>query len=369
MKECSVALLPPDVELESKVVLKKAASAHRYLAELKGLVASIPNENILIHTLSLQEAKDSSEIENIITTHDELYKAELFSGVIGNPAAKEVSRYSSALKYGFACVHQEKLLTINHILEIHKELEQNDAGIRRLPGTSLKNDKTGEIIYMPPQNYGDIVHLLNNLEQFINHDDISDVDPLIKMAVIHFQFESIHPFYDGNGRTGRIINILYLVDKGLLDIPVLYLSRYIIQNKADYYRLLQETRMTGDWEPWLLYMLDGIESTAKQTIQTVKEIKQLMMAYKSRLRNKLPKIYSQDLLNLLFRHPYTKIDAVKDELQVSRLTATRYLNLLTEHNFLRQQKVGKYNYYINPSLFDLFMDISNETPPNGKNYG
>jgi len=357
MKESSVALLPPDVELESKVVLKKAASAHRYLAELKGLVASIPNENILINTLSLQEAKDSSEIENIITTHDELYKAELFSEFIGNPAAKEVSRYSSALKYGFSCIYKEKLLTINHILEIHKELEQNDAGIRKLPGTSLKNDKTGDIIYMPPQNHGDIVHLLNNLEQFMNNDDMIDVDPLIKMAVIHFQFESIHPFYDGNGRTGRIINILYLVAKGLLDIPVLYLSRYIIQNKADYYRLLQETRMTGDWEPWLLYMLDGIETTAKQTIQTVKKIKQLMMAYKHRLRNELPKIYSQDLLNLLFRHPYTKIDAVKDELQVSRLTATRYLNLLTEHDFLQKQKVGKHNYYINASLFDLFMEV------------
>jgi len=357
MKESSVALLPPSVELESKAVLKKTASAHRYLAELKGLVASIPNENILINTLSLQEAKDSSEIENIITTHDELYKAGLFSAFMGNPAAKEVNRYATALKHGFSYVQKEKLLTMNHILEIHKELEQNDSGVRTLPGTALRNDQTGKIIYMPPQNHDNIIQLLNNLEQFINHDDMLDVDPLIKMAVIHLQFESIHPFYDGNGRTGRIINILYLVAKGLLDIPVLYLSRYIIQNKADYYRLLQETRMTGDWEPWLLYMLDGIETTAKQTIQTVKKIKQLMMAYKHRLRNELPKIYSQDLLNLLFRHPYTKIDAVKDELQVSRLTATRYLNLLTEHDFLQKQKVGKHNYYINPSLFDLFMEV------------
>jgi len=360
MKEMVLALLPPDVDLESKVVLRKVASAHRYLAELKGLVASMPNENILINTLSLQEAKDSSAIENIITTHDELYKAELFSEFVGNPAAKEVSRYSAALKQGFSRIQKEKLLTVNHILDIHKTLEQNESGIRVLPGTALKNDQTGEIVYTPPQKHDDIVRLMNNLERFINDNAFCDVDPLIKMAVIHLQFESIHPFYDGNGRTGRIINILYLVAQGLLDIPVLYLSRYIIQNKSAYYRLLQETRSSDDWEAWLLYMLDGVETTAKQTIRIVEHINTLMMTYKHRLREVLPKIYSQDLLNLLFCHPYTKIDAVKNELQVSRLTATRYLNLLTEHDFLHKHKIGIRNYYVNALLFNLFMDIPDQ---------
>jgi Fic family protein len=357
MKESSIALLPPDVELESKAVLRKVASAHRYLAELKGLIASIPNESILINTLALQEAKDSSAIENIITTHDELYKTELFSEFVGSSSAKEVNRYSVALKQGFARVQEDGLLTTNHILDMQKELEQNDAGIRTLPGTALKNDQTGEIIYMPPQNHVEVVQLMNNLERYMNDDTLSDVDPLIKMAVIHLQFESIHPFYDGNGRTGRIINILYLVSKGLLDIPVLYLSRYIIRNKSSYYHLLQETRTSNHWEPWLLYMLDGVETTAKQTIHIVEHIKTLMMACKHQLRSELPKIYSQDLLNLLFRHPYTKIDSVKDELRVSRLTATKYLNQLTEHDFLQKHKIGKYNYYVNLPLFNLFMDI------------
>ncbi|MDX8391132.1 MAG: Fic family protein [Mariprofundaceae bacterium] len=357
MEEMAVALLPPEADLETKAILKKLASAHRYLAELKGLVASIPNENILINTLSLQEAKDSSAIENIITTHDELYKAALFSEFVGSPAAKEVSRYSTALRQGFARVQNEKLLTINHIVDLHQTVEQNASGIRVLPGTALKNDQTDEIIYMPPQKHAKILRLMKNLEQFINDNAFCPVDPLIKMAVIHLQFESIHPFYDGNSRTGRIINILYLVAQGLLDIPVLYLSRYIIRNKSAYYHLLQETRNSGDWEAWILYMLDGVETTAKQAIHIVEDIHAQMMAYKHRLREMLPKIYSQDLLNLLFCHPYTKIDAVKTELQVSRLTATRYLNLLVEHDFLQKHKIGRHNYYVNAALFKLFMNI------------
>ena len=355
MKESIVPLLPPVQDLESKAVLKKAALAHRYLAELKGLVASIPNENILIDTLTLQEAKDSSEIENIVTTHDELYKATLFSKFVGSAATKEVSRYASALKLGFANVQRDGLLTINHVLEIHQELEQNNAGIRSVPGTALRNDKTGDIIYLPPQNHQTILTLLKNLEQFVNDKDFCDIDILIKMAVIHLQFESIHPFYDGNGRTGRIINILYLVSQGLLDIPVLYLSRYIIQNKEGYYRLLQETRESGNWEPWLLYMLDGVEVTAKQTIDLIKNIKQLMMDYKHRIRHELPKIYSQDLINLLFRYPYTKVESVVKEMQVSRLTATKYLNLLVDHGLVEKHKVGRYNYDINMPLFTLFV--------------
>ena len=352
--------LPVDVDLETRAVLKKTASAHRYLAELKGMAATIPNETILISTLTLQEAKDSSEIENIITTHDDLYKSELFSDFITSPAAKEVGNYAAALQKGFAQVRKSRLLTVNHILEIHKELEQNDAGIRKLPGTELKNERTGATIYTPPQNHEDIIRLMSNLERFINDETLTDLDPLVKMAVIHYQFESIHPFYDGNGRTGRIIDILYLVAKGLLDIPILYLSRYIISNKMEYYRLLQEVRNTGDWERWILYMLEGVETTARQTIWLIQSIKKIMMEYKHRIRKELPKIYSQDLLNNLFRHPYTKIEYLQNDLRVSRLTSTKYLQKLTEHGFLNKSKIGRYNYYINQQLMELFMDIPKE---------
>ncbi len=349
--------LPPNTELESRSVLKRLAPAHRYLAELKGMAATIPNEHILINTLALQEAKDSSEIENIITTHDDLYKADLFSDYIRNPAAKEVSRYATALKTAFEQVRQDRLITVNRIIEIHSVLEQNNAGIRKLPGTALRNDRTGEIVYTPPQDHDEIVRLMDNLERFINDDAFCDADPLVKMAVIHHQFESIHPFYDGNGRTGRIINILYLVAKGLLDIPVLYLSRYIIRTKPEYYRLLQQTRETGDWEPWILYMLKGVELTSRQTIWIIQQIKEIMMAYKHRIRTELPKIYSQDLLNNLFRHPYTKIESVQHDLGVSRLTAAKYLERLTEKGFIEKHKIGRYNYYVNRPLMAIFMDI------------
>jgi Fic family protein len=352
--------LPVDVDLETRAVLKKTASAHRYLAELKGMAATIPNETILISTLTLQEAKDSSEIENIITTHDDLYKSELFSDFITSPAAKEVGNYAAALQKGFAQVRKSRSLTVNHILEIHKELEQNDAGIRKLPGTELRNEQTGATFYTPPQNHEDILRLMSNLERFMNDETLTDLDPLVKMAVIHYQFESIHPFYDGNGRTGRIINILYLVAKGLLDIPILYLSRYIISNKMEYYRLLQEVRNTGDWERWILYMLEGVETTARQTIWLIQSIKKIMMDHKHRIRKELPKIYSQDVLNNLFRHPYTKIEYLQNDLRVSRLTATKYLQQLTEHGFLNKSKIGRYNYYINRQLMELFMDIPKE---------
>jgi len=353
----SVKTLPPKAELESKKVLKKLASAHRYLAELKGLVSSIPDQAILINTLALQEAKDSSEIENIITTHDELYKATMFSGASISAATKEVQRYAKALKKGFYFVQEKGLILNTDILKIHEELEQNDAGFRKLPGTELRNEATGKTIYTPPQSHDEIVSLMGNLEQFINDDDMCDVDPLIKMAVMHIQFETIHPFYDGNGRTGRILNILYLVNKGLLDIPVLYLSRYITQNKSDYYKLLQKTRETDEWEDWIYYMLEGIESTAKQTIYLVRGIKDLMMDYKHRIRSELPKIYSQDLINNLFQHPYTKIEFLEKDLNISRITARKRLEILTEHGFLEKQKFGKYNYYINVPLMKIFKNV------------
>jgi Fic family protein len=349
-----LAPLPPlhrDL-LETAPILRKAALAHRYLAELKGVSSSIPNEGILINTLSLQEAKDSSAIESIITTNDELFKDELFPEFATSAAAKEVRNYASALRTGFVNVQRSQLLTANSILDIHAELEKNRAGFRRLPGTELKNEQSGEIVYTPPQEYANIVSLMNNLEQFINNDAVLEIDPLIKMAIIHYQFESIHPFYDGNGRTGRIINVLYLVLKGLLDIPVLYLSRYIIRTKQDYYRLLQAVRDRDAWEEWILYILTGIEQTSRQTIRMVQEIKEALKMYKHRIRAE-HKFYSQDLINNLFFHPYTKIEFVERDLKVSRMTATKYLEMLTRDGFLKKEKIGRCNYYINVALCDL----------------
>ena len=344
--------LPIEKDIETKKVLKKLASAHRALAELKGVVSTIPNENILINTLGLQEAKDSSAVENIITTHDDIYKANLNLDGFKSLNAKEVQNYISALKKGFALISKNKILTNNDIIEIQSELEKNKAGFRKLPGTALKNTTTGETVYTPPQEYAEIVDLMTNLEQFINDDTISDFDPLVKMAIIHYQFESIHPFYDGNGRTGRIINVLYLVMKDLLNLPVLYLSRYIILNKGDYYKLLQEIRETDNWENWLLFMLEAIEQISKETIELIRKIRNLIFEYKKILRDNY-KFYSQDLLNNLFKHPYTKIEFIERDLGVSRITAAKYLNILVKDGLLRKEKLGTGNYYINERLMNL----------------
>ncbi len=347
--------LPPTAELESHAVFRQLASAHRYLAELKGIATTIPNESILISTLTLQEAKSSSEIENIITTHDELYKESLFREQGTNPAANEVNNYAMALRIGFEKVRADQLITVNRLLEIHQVLEQNGAGLRKLPGTELINQRTGQVVYTPPQDHQTIVALMRNLEQFINDDSVQDADPLVKMAVIHYQFESIHPFYDGNGRAGRILNILYLVAQGLLDTPILYLSAYIIRTKDDYYRLLQAVRYDNAWQEWLCYLLKGVEETARESISLITEIKRLMQQYKQHIRTQLPKIYSQDLLNNLFRHPYTRIEFIQRDLNVSRVTATKYLEQLTQEGLVEKHKMGRNNYYINKRLFDLFL--------------
>lgn len=355
--------LPLNKNIETLNIAKKLISAHRALAELKGMVATIPNEAILLSTLPLQEAKDSSEIENIITTHDELFKANIFTDVLSGSAAKEVSRYAQALATGFQLVTDTGLLTNKTIIQIQAELDQNEAGFRTLPGTKLLNDRTGEVVYTPPQDHSQVLSLMDNLEDFINDEEMSDLDPLVKMAVVHHQFESIHPFYDGNGRTGRIINILYMVSKGLLQIPVLYLSRYFIQNRDQYYNSLQSVRDTGDWEPWLLYMLEGVRVTSLQTIEIIEKIRSQMMVFKHRIRTELPKIYSQDLLNNLFRHPYTKIDFIMRDLGVSRITARKYLELLSEARFLQKQKIGRNNFYINEPLLKLFIDPPDLSEP------
>ncbi|GGC42955.1 adenosine monophosphate-protein transferase [Parapedobacter defluvii] len=338
------------------MVLKQLAAAHRYLALLNGRCATIPNENILINTLALQEAKESSAIENIITTHDEVYKAELFESFFNDAAAKEVHRYAQALKHGFQEVRKNKLITQVHIQNIQRTLENNDAGYRRNAGTVLKNERTGEVVYTPPQDHPTIQKLMDNLVHFMNDEEMSGIDALIKMAIIHHRFETIHPFYDGNGRTGRIINILYLVKEDLLTLPILYLSRYIIQYKGDYYRLLQQVREDGDWEPWIIFILKGVEETSKQTLHLIDGIKRLMQAYKNRIRSEFPKIYSQDLLNNLFKHPYTKIEFLEQDIKVTRQTAATYLNKLAEAGLLVKIKIGKSNFYINDPLYNLFSE-------------
>ncbi|MCF8305495.1 MAG: Fic family protein [Ignavibacteriales bacterium] len=343
--------LPLTVDVETKAVLKSLPPAHAALAELKGIASTIPNQIILVNTLGLQEAKDSSAIENIITTHDDLYKSELNLDSLNPLEAKEVQHYISALKKGFELIKTEGFITNNIINEIQKELEGNSAGFRKLPGTVIKNYSTGETIYTPPQNMDEINKLMANLENFINDPSMCDYDPLIKMAIIHYQFESIHPFYDGNGRTGRIINSLYLIIEKLQNLPILYLSNYIIQNKADYYRLLQELRDYENWEEWLLFMIRGIEKTSRETIELIIQIKELMMEYKHKLRDNY-KFYSQDLLNNLFKHPYTKIEFIVNDLNVSRITAANYLNKLAEDGILKKERIGTANYYINEKLFN-----------------
>jgi Fic family protein len=330
----TLTMLPDTDRLETRAVLKQLVAAHRHLAELKGVTATVPNPEILISTLSLQEAKDSSEIENIFTTQDELYRAEVFGGLVKNRAAKEVLRCAVALKAGFEQIRDDRLITTRRIVDFHRELMVDDTGIRRRPGTVIKNQATGEIVYTPPQDANEIKSLLGDLERFVNENSFCAVDPLVKMAIAHHQFESIHPFYDGNGRAGRILNSLYLVATGLLDLPVLYLSGYINAARPDYYRLLQSTHVAGDWEPWLLYIIRGIAITSANTIVRIQKIRKLMRDYEEHMRAELPKIYSQALLKNLFRHPYTTIEAVQNDLEISRLTASKYLSELTIRGFL-----------------------------------
>jgi Fic family protein len=346
--------LPPGIKIDSIEIYKALNAASRALAELKGESKTIPNETILINTLGLQEAKDSSAIENIITTYDDIYHSQV-DDTYNNIAAKEVIRYSEALKHGYELVKTNKLLTCNFILEIQKVLEPNKTGLRKLPGTVLQNS-LGETIYTPPQNPDDIILLMSNLEKYINDDELHPIDPLMKMAIIHYQFESIHPFYDGNGRTGRIINILYLFTKGLLDIPILYLSRYIIANKSDYYRLLQDTREKNNWEEWIIWILNGVRETAEETLDIVKKIQVLMSSYQIEIKEKLPKVYSKSLVEHLFKHPYTKIESLENDLGIHRQTASIYLNKLCQIGILKKMKLWKNNYYLNEELYNLLKD-------------
>ena len=359
----SIPSLPLPYDLETKEVLKQLNRANRKLAELQGVAQTIPNERILISSLTLQEAKDSSEVENIVTTQDDLYRAGLDpSHQFINAATKEVLFYREAINEGFRMVRNKDILTLNDIKHVQEILEQNTAGFRTTPGTQLKRENDGAVIYTPPQDGMAIVRYMSNLEQFINDDHLSQLDPLIKMAIIHHQFESIHPFYDGNGRTGRIINILYLVITGMLDLPILYLSRYITHNKGEYYRLIQAIRdkntdNAAEWEAWILFMLKGVEVTAEDTISLVKNIGRLMAEYKNVIRPDFGSKYNHELLNGLFYHPYTKIDHVVANMQVSRQTASKYLDRIVALGLLKKEKMGKENYYINTRLMNLFIEF------------
>lgn len=336
-------------KIETVAVMKAEQKARSLLAELKGFANIMPNQEILINAVVLQESKDSSEIENIVTTKDLLYKALAETVTKVDGATKEVMFYREAVYKGLALIKAHGFLSINDVVQIQKILVQNDAGIRTLPGTALVNDKTNQVVYTPPQDKETIQRLLQSLFEYLNGAD----DSLAKLAVIHFQFESIHPFYDGNGRTGRIINILYLIMKGHLDLPILYLSSWIIKNKDKYYELLQNVRDGGEWENWILFVLNGIEETSRETLQKIKDIKNLLDNTLENVKAALPKMYSKELVELLFENPYSKIDMLVRKLKIDRRTASNYLKKLCELGILKMEKVSKENIFINVGLMEI----------------
>ncbi|MFL5752559.1 MAG: Fic family protein [Bacteroidia bacterium] len=346
-------LLPPKISFSGNVY-KKTIEANKALAELKGLAQLIPDQAIILNSLVLREAKDSSGIENIVTTQDELYKAYSVDNTPADPNVKEVLNYREALWTGFEVIRKKGLITIRDITKIQEVLIGNNAGIRKQPGTALKNTRTGEVIYTPPTGKEVILEKMKNLENYINRGD--DIDPLIKMAVIHYQFESIHPFYDGNGRAGRIINVLYLILNGLLELPVLYLSSYIINHKKQYYEGLTKVRLKNDWESWIIYMLDSVEQTSRSTIKLVKGIKQLMDKEVQNVRMKQPRIYSKELVESLFHHPYCRISTLEKSLKITRFTASKYLKDLEKIGLLKGEKAGRDMLYINKPLMALLKE-------------
>jgi Fic family protein len=343
-------------DIESKAVLKATAKAHQALGELKGLALTMPNQYLLLATLSLQEAKESSEIENIITTQDDLYRSNYQSQQFLSTSAKEVHNYAQALETGYNTIIKTGMLTNNTIIDIQRIIENNDAGFRTQGGTQLVNQQNAQVVYTPPQIGQHIIELMGDLEHFINNDELCDYDDLVKMALIHHQFESIHPFYDGNGRTGRIINILYLSKQKLLGAPILYLSRYLNKNKAQYYQLLQGVRDNNDWQAWLLFMLKALQVTSQDTLKTIKGLIALMQSTKQTIKAQLPKMYSHELINNLFIHPYTKVEFITQDLNIHRNTASKYLNQLVDIGVLTKHKLGKDNYYLNTQLYALLSD-------------
>lgn len=344
-------LPPPREKVETIEILRQTNKSAAALAELKGIAKTIPNQTMLVNAIVLQEAKDSSEIENIITTQDELYKALTVNKTNISPETKEVVNYRAAIFHGFDIVNNQGFLRVNDIVSIQQKLVDNNAGIRSTPGTVLKNDTTGVTVYTPPQEKDVILNLLSNFIEHFNHKD--DLSPLINMAILHHQFESIHPFYDGNGRTGRILNILYLILNELIDVPILYLSSYIIDHKPKYYHLLNQTNKTGEWTEWILFMLKGIESTSVDTIARIAGIKSQLDSTIIKVQEKAPKVYRKELVELLFEQPYSKIEFVVNRLGVERKAASRYLKELEDIGIVESQKVGRETLYINRELIEI----------------
>ncbi len=343
-------LLPPKADVETKKILRKTISAGRALAQLNGTLLNLPNPTLFLDTIYLQEAKASSEVENIITTNDELYKSLVAEKKIENPATKEVLSYKEALWLGLERLKEKPFITTNLCISIVQCIKQNKSSIRTTPGTTLSNTK-GEVIYTPPNGEDVIRKKLANLEKFVNEDN--SIDPLIKMAIMHYQFEAIHPFTDGNGRTGRILLLLYLKVSGLLDMPAIYLSEYIIKNKADYYKSLRGVTENNDWETFILYMLDMIEITSNKGLERLKKITNAIEKTTEEIKTKLPKVYSKDLIEILFRLPYTKRQHLVDESIGSLKTVGNYLNILEDNGFLKSVKVGKEKLYLNERLLKI----------------
>ncbi|MCJ8167592.1 Fic family protein [Pontibacter sp. E15-1] len=343
-------LLPPDADLETKEVMRKAIKASRAQVQLNGAIMNLPNPSLFLDTIHLQEAKASSEIENIITTNDDLYKSVVAEKRYESTAAKEVICYKEALWYGLEKLKQRPFITTNLCVEIMQCIKQNTSGIRATPGTTLSNTQ-GKVIYTPPTGEAVIREKLANLERFINEEGA--LDPLIKMAVMHYQFEAIHPFIDGNGRTGRILLLLYLKMEKLLDVPALFLSEYIIQHKAAYYQKIRAVTEAGDWEGWILYMLDMIEKTAINGLEKLEEIMAVMEATSDEIKERLPKVYSKELVEILFRLPYTKRQFLIDAHMGTPKTVGNYLIALENEGFLKATKVGKEKLYLNHRLMDV----------------
>lgn len=345
-------LLPPAVELETKAILKQAIAASRAVADLRGKAQQIPNQRMMIDSIVLQEARLSSEIENIVTTNDELYRAAADMDGLFDSHTKEVLRYRQAIWYGYEQI-QKRPLSVNLFVELVRIIKQINMDVRKTTGTKLSGPNS-EIVYTPPEGESIIREKLADLEQFIYSED--DIDPLVKLAVMHYQFEAIHPFADGNGRTGRILNILFLVEQKLLDMPVLFLSRYILENKVDYYEGLRGVTENSGWESWILYILKGIELTAKQTSEQIDAILELMRTVQEVMREKAEKIYSKELLEMIFMHPYCKIKFLEQGGIAKRQTASNYLQTLSDIGILRTEKIGRENYYINDPLLDILMN-------------
>ncbi len=343
--------LPPARELETKEILKKAIEANKYLAGLKWSCQRLPDPQILINTVVMQESKDSSAIENIVTTQDALYQAVISPNDLIPHQTKEVLRYKHAIYAGVDSMStNSNLLLGKTAIEIMQKIKNTQEGYRKLPGTQLGNPASKKIIYTPPEPVH-VADMMAQWERFVNEP--SEVDPVIKMALMHYQFEAIHPFADGNGRTGRILNVLYLLKEGLLTLPVLYHSAYIIQHKTEYYTCLREVTEKGNWENWVIFMLDAVTETAQRTLNIIESMLDLKEQTLNAVRKISQKIPATDLTELLFSYPYIKIKVLEDKGIAKRQTASGYLQKLAQHGILTPLKVGKEMYYINTKLMNI----------------